>query len=95
MASTHERLKRAVMILDGTGSIQERLASAYRTEVQYVGPEGLNEEMMYALEAINDGLTRVEAAGDKDTVDMSVEATTDDEAADLADQIRNLYDLSR
>jgi hypothetical protein len=95
MATNYEQLKRAVMILDGPGSIQERLASAYRTEVQYVGPEGLNEEMMYALEAINDGLTSVEAAGDKDTIDMSVEAMTDDEAADLADQIRNLFDVSR
>jgi hypothetical protein len=95
MASTHERLKQAVMILDGPGSIQERLASAYRTEVQYIGPEGLNDEMMYALEAVNDELTRVEAAGDKDTIDMSVETMTDDEAADLADQIRNLYDLTR
>jgi hypothetical protein len=95
MASNYEQLKRAVMILDGPGSIQERLASAFRTEVQYVGPEGLNEEMMDALEAINDGLTSVEAAGDKDTIDMSVEAMTDDEAADLADQIRNLCDLSR
>jgi hypothetical protein len=95
MASNYEQLKRAVMILDGPGSIQERLASAYRTEVQYVGPEGLNEEMMDELEAINDGLTRGEAAGDKDTIDMSVEAMTDDEAADLADQIRNLCDLSR
>ena len=95
MASNYEQLKRAVMILDGSGSIQVRLASAYRTEVQYVGPEGLTEEMMGALEAINDDLTRVEAAGDKDTIDMSVEAMTDDEAADLADQIRNLSDLSR
>jgi hypothetical protein len=95
MASNYEQLKRAVMILDGSGSIQERLASAYRTEVQYVGPEGLNEEMMDALEAINDGLTSVEAAGDKDTIDMSVEAMTDDEAADLVEQIRNVFNLSR
>lgn len=83
------------MILNGEDSIQERLASAYRSEVQYVGPEGLNEEMIYILEAINDELTRVDAEGDNDTIDMSVAAMTDDEATGLADQIRNLFDLSR
>jgi hypothetical protein len=83
------------MILNGEGSIQERLASAYRSEVQYVGPEGLNEEMIYSLETINDELTRVDAEGDNDTIDMSVAAMTDDDATGLADQIRNLFGLSR
>jgi hypothetical protein len=94
MASYHERLKRAVLILDGQGSSRERLASAYRSEVQYIGAEGLNEEMIYALEAINDELTRVEAAGDKDMIDMTVDAMTDDEVSDLSAQIRNLYELA-
>lgn len=75
--------------------MRDRLASAYRSEVQYIGPEGLNEEMLYTLESINDELTRVDAAGDKDTIDMSVAALTDDAITELAEKIRNLFELSR
>lgn len=92
MASNFEKMKRAILILDGQGSLRERLASAYRTEVQYVGPEGLNTEMIYELENINDQLTKAEADGDKDTIDMSVETLVDSEAQDLERQIRNIYD---
>ncbi len=90
--SSYELLQRAVRILDGPGSVQERLASAYRSEVQYIGPEGLNETTAYLLERLNDELTKVEAAGDLDTIDMSTRDLTDAEAQDLADQIRALRD---
>lgn len=92
MVSNYERMKHAMLILNGAGSIQERLASAYRTEVQYVGAEGIDEEMVYELENINDQLTKVEAEGDKDTIDMSVETLLDVEAQDLVNQMRNIYD---
>ena len=92
MSSNYERMKHALLILEGPGSIQERLASAYRTEVQYVGPEGLDERMVYELESINDELTKVEAMGDKDTIDMSVESLTEDEMQGLAGQMRNIYE---
>ena len=69
--ASFERLQRAVRILDGPGSIQERLASAYRTEVQYIGPEELDEPTAYLLEGLNDELTKAEAAGDLDAIDMS------------------------
>jgi NADH/NAD ratio-sensing transcriptional regulator Rex len=88
MTSSHERMKRAMLIMESAGSIQMRLASAYRTEVQYVGPEGLDEGAVYELETINDELTKLEAAGDKDAIDMSAESLTDDEAQALADQMR-------
>lgn len=92
MASNYEKMRRAILILDGPGSLQERLASAYRTEVQYVGPEGLNTEMIYELENINDQLTKIDAEGDKDVIDMSVETLIDSEAQDLERQMRNIYD---
>ena len=92
MASNYERMKQAIVILNGAGSIQERLASAYRTEVQYVDAKGLDKEMVYELENINDQLTKVEAEGDKDTIDMSVETLLDSEAQDLVNQMRNIYD---
>ena len=89
--SSYERLQRAMIILqDGPGSIQERLASAYRTEVQYVGPEGLDEATAYLLEGINDELTKMDAAGDRDTIDMSTSSLTDAEAQELVDEIRGL-----
>lgn len=90
--SSYELLQRAVRILDRPGSVQERLASAYRSEVQYIGPEGLNETTAYLLERLNDELTKVEAAGDLDTIDMSTRDLTDAQAQDLADQIRALRD---
>ena len=91
MASNYEKLISAMNILHGTGSIQERLASAYRTEVQYVGPEGLDEEMVNTLEMINDELTKVEAEGDKDSIDMSTETLADGEAQDLVNRIGDIY----
>lgn len=92
MASNYEKMKRAILILNGAGSIQERLASAYRTEVQYVGAEALNEEMIYELENINDQLTKVEAEGEQDIIDMSVKTLIESEAQDLEKQMRNIYD---
>lgn len=92
MASNYEKMKRAVFILNGAGTLPERLASAYRSEVQYVGPEGLNAEMIYELENINDQLTKIDAEGDKDTIDMSVDTLLDSEAQDLERQMRNIYD---
>jgi hypothetical protein len=93
MASNYERMKQAILILDGAGNIQERLASAYRTEVQYVDAKGLDKEMLYELENINDQLTKVEAEGDKDTIDMSAETLLDVEAQDLVNQMRNIYEF--
>jgi hypothetical protein len=92
MASNFERMKQAILILDEAGSMRERLASAFRTEVQYVDAKGLDKEMVYELENINDQLTKVEAEGDKDTIDMSVETLLDSEAQDLINQMRNIYD---
>ena len=93
MASTLERLYNAVRILDGgEGSARERLASAYRSEVQYIGPEGLDPTTAQELEVVNDELTKVEAEGDKDSIDMSVQGLSDRQVVDLSDQMRAVYD---
>ena len=91
MASNYNRLTRAMNILDGTGNIREKLASAYKTEVQYVGPDGLDEDRLNALETINDELTKIEASGDKDMIDMSAENLSDDDAQQLYSLIRDIY----
>lgn len=91
MASSYQRLIRAMNILDGPGSIQERLASAYRSELQYVGPEELDERMIEILEMINDELTTEDADGDKDMYDRSTENMSDYDAQNLANQIRDIY----
>lgn len=93
MATSYERLQRAIRILEfGTGSIQERLAGAYRTELQYVGPEGLDETTAYELELVNDEMTKVEAEGDLDSFDMSAQSMSDAEAQTLVQQIKAIYD---
>jgi len=92
MASNYEKMKRAILILNGPGSLQDRLANAYRSEVQYVDAKGLNKEMIYELENINDQLTKVEAEGDKDMIDMSVDSLIESEANDLERQMRNIYE---
>jgi len=91
MLPSYERVIRAMNILDGPASIQERLASAYRTELQYVGPDGLDEKMITTLEMLNDELTKIEAEGDKDTIDMSTEMLSDGDAQDLVNRIRDIY----
>lgn len=91
MSSSYEKLIRAMNILDGPGPVQERLASAYRTELQYVGPEGLDEDLVNTLEMINDELTKVDAEGDKDAIDMSTEMLSEGEARDMVEQVRRIY----
>ena len=92
MASSFERLQRAIRILEfNAGSLQERLASAFRTELQYVGPEGLDETTAYELELVNDEMTKVDAEGDLDTFDMSAASMTDAEAQALLEQIKAIY----
>ncbi len=93
MASSYERLQRAIRILEfGSGSLQERLAGAFRTELQYVGPEGLDETTAYELELVNDEMTKVEAEGDLDSFDMSVASMDDIEAQALVAQIKAICD---
>ena len=92
MVTSLEILKQAIEILEGPGSPQERLASAYRMELQYLGAEALNEKMVYELEIINDELTKEEAAGDQDAIDMSAKVMTDREVQELTNKIRGMYD---
>ena len=91
MASNYQRLVRAMNILDGPGTIQERLASAYRSEIQYIGPEGLDEFLVTELEIVNDELTKIEADGDKDSIEMSTELLSDGDALQLISKIRDIY----
>ncbi len=93
MASSYERFQRAIRILEfGSGTIQERLAGAFRTELQYVGPEGLDETTAYELELVNDEMTKVEAEGDLDSFDMSALSMSESEVQTLIAQIRAIYD---
>lgn len=92
MATSYERLQRAIHILEfGSGSIQERLAGAFRTELQYVGPEGLDETTAYELELVNDEMTKVDTEGDLDSFDMSAQSMSDSEAQTLVQQIKAIY----
>ncbi len=92
MATSYEQLQRAIRILEfGNGSLQERLASAFRTELQYVGPNGLDETTAYELELVNDEMTKVDAEGDLDTFDMSAASMTNAEAQTLVAQIKAIY----
>lgn len=93
MASSYEKLQRAIRILEfGSGSLQERLAGAFRTELQYVGPEGLDETTAYEMELVNDEMTKVEADGELDSFDMSAASMDDVEAEALLAQIKAIYD---
>ena len=91
MLLNYQRFIRAMNILDGGGTLQERLANAYRTELQFVGPEGLDEARINELETINDELTKLDGDGDKDSIDMSAESLTQYEAQQLLDQVKDIY----
>lgn len=94
MASSYERLQRAIRILEfSDGSLQERLASAFRTELQYVGPEGLDETTAYELELVNDEMTKIDGDGDLDSFDLSAASMDDVEAQALVAQIKAIYDM--
>lgn len=47
--------------------------------------------MVNTLEMINDELTKIDAEGDKDTIDMSTEMLSDGEVQELVNQIRDIY----
>lgn len=92
MASNYERMYKAVAILAGPGALQERLAEAYRNEVQYVGPEGLSDLSLVELANIRDQLTRVAPQGVRDAYDASASALSDSEADELVTEMLDIYD---
>ncbi len=92
MASNYARLYKAALILTGPGSIQERLGDAFRSEVQYLNPSELPEPLRVELETIQDELTKAEASGERDRIEMSASELSDRQAADLSMQLLEVYD---
>ena len=92
MATTYDRFYKAVLILSGRGSIQERLAEAFRNELQYVPGEGLTEMTRVELAEIQDQMTRIEPSGEKDSIERSAELLSDSDAEEVASEILDIYD---
>ncbi len=92
MSSNYERLYRAVVIMSGAGTVQERLASAFRNEIQYVDASMLSEIAQVELAGIRDQLTKEDASGEKDMFDMSAATLSVDQAEELAIEVVNVYD---
>lgn len=92
MASNYARLYKAALILTGPGRLQERLGDAFRSEIQYLDPSVLPEPLRVELETVQDELTKIEANGEKDRIEMSANELSDRQAADLSMQLLEVYD---
>lgn len=92
MDSNYERLRKAVSILVGNGTLRERLANAFRDEFQYIDPGKFSEMSKAEFEIIRDELTKEEANGDLDAIDMSVNLLGDSQAEDYALEIVDIFD---
>lgn len=74
----------------GRGSLKERLHSAYLS-FAHLGPEDFPEELQNDFAALEEQMTRVEARADEGTVAATLQAIDDDEAAEIAGKIVDLY----
>ncbi len=92
MAANAERLYRAVSVLVGPGTIQERLADAFRDQIQYLDPGTLPEMAVIELARIKDRLTAADPSGDLDSIDMSARVLSDADAEELAIEVLDMYD---
>lgn len=92
MTANAERLYRAVSVLVGPGTIQERLADAFRDQIQYLDPGTLSDMAVVELARIKDQLTAAEPSGDLDSIDMSARALSEADAEELAIEVLDMYD---
>ena len=87
-----QRLMASVSILVGPGEMRERLRYADNYEVvhAYDNRERVPPDIKQALESLHQRMTTVEPNGEEGRIAATVNAMTDDEAADVAREIVNL-----
>lgn len=90
--SNYERIYKAMTILVGAGGVRERLANAYRDEVQFLVVDDLSEIARVELETIRDELTKTEPSGESDAIDMSVGLLSEAQAEEMALELLDIYD---
>lgn len=86
-----EKLHVAVSILVGAASIQDRLHDAFISALMVLTAEDFPEDMRADFTFIEECLTSVEGVGDEGSVRASADALNDDEAANVADKIFELF----
>lgn len=90
-ANNEERIYKAVRILIGPGPLRERLANAFRDEIQYLDKAKLSDMALVEFESMRDQLTKEEPNGDLDAIDLSCQQLSDGEIEDLSIQVLDMY----
>lgn len=91
MDYVQEKLTVAVSTLVGASSIQDRLYDVFVSALMVLSEDDFPEELRANFAFIEDALTRVEAVGDEGGARAGVDAWSDDEAAQIADKIFELF----
>jgi predicted RNase H-like HicB family nuclease len=88
-----EKLHAAVLTLvEGSGSVQKRVADAYIGQLIRLEPSDLPGSMQADFAALEERLTQAEATGDEGRVARTTAAMNDFEAKQIAAKIVSLYD---
>ena len=93
MNYTQEKLYQAMQALVGAGSVQERLASAafylVRLKLRHAFPDHV--DLQGKFDGVMSRLTSVPAVGAEGTIDSSTRALSDEDGAQIADDIFGLF----
>jgi hypothetical protein len=87
-----EKFNSAIRTLASTGTIQERLADAYRLNLGFLDPDKMPKNLQEEFKKLGEDLTRVPQKGDEGSVAATTATMTDDEAREHIGSIISMYD---
>jgi hypothetical protein len=76
------------------GEINERLTSAYLTQLMELKSEDLPDDMKDDFEAIYDEITRVKLDGEEESIIATINGMEPEDASRIAHQIFALFDVA-
>ena len=91
MSTTCEQLEGAALSLARSGSIKDRLATAFREHLTQVSEEELPEPLRATFRACHDALVRERPQPGEDAVRATVRKLSNSEADELAGNLVRLY----
>lgn len=92
MSYTLLKFQRAIHELTAAGPQRERLINAYRNNLTYLETEDLPELLHGPFTQFRSQITRLEPAGDKGRVIVTVEAMNDHEISAMVEKIISMYE---
>lgn len=88
----HEKFTVAVGALAASNEpIKDRLYNAYISALHHLRPQEMPPDIRDDWHKLTEQITRIQAVGDEGNLRATLNAMTDDEAVEIADQIVNIF----